>query len=161
MIKIIIAIVLLCTPPYGWVALLIWMGIACGTKKDGSGSTSAAASSPARQAAPAEREPEIELLTAKVNSGRCELFSVSTGAYKRYVGSNIVQASVGGDYVAAVTRDGRVEIYQASTGAYKRYVGHFDAVSAQVQGNDVAVTTLSGRVEIYDITNGAYRRCII
>lgn len=161
MIKVIIAIVLLCTPPYGWVALLIWMGIACGSKKDGS--TAAAASAPARRTPREEREPEPEpeLLTAKVNGGRCELYSVSSGAYKRYVGSNIVQASVGGDYVAAVTRDGRVEIYQASTGAYKRYVGHFDAVSAQVQGDDVAVTTQSGRVEIYDITNGAYRRCII
>ena len=160
MIKVIIAIVLLCTPPYGWVALLIWMGIACGSKKDAGGSTAAAAPAPARQTHQEEREPEPELLTAKVNGGRCELYSVSSGAYKRYVGSNIAQASVGGDYVAAVTRDGRVEIYQASTGAYKRYVGHFDAVSAQVQGDDVAVTTQSGRVEIYDITNGAYKRHI-
>lgn len=104
-------------------------------------------------------QADAEMLVVKVNNGRCELYSASTGSYRRSFGSNVVQASVSGDNVAVVTQSGRVEIYTASTGSYRRSFGS-DAVSAQIQGDDVAVTKKNGRIEIYTVSTGSYRRSL-
>lgn len=107
--------------------------------------------------APIVLSSDIEMLVVKVNKGRCELYSASTGGFRRSFGSNIVQASVSGDNVAAVNQKGRVEIYRASTGSFLRSFGN-NAVSAQVQGDEVAVSTTKGRVEIYRTSTGGFQR---
>lgn len=144
LLKILIGIILLCTPPYGWLALLVWFAFAEAAKK------------PKKENGDSG---DIEAMAVKVNNGRCEIFKVSSGAYLRTVGSDVVQASISGNHVAAVTRQGRVEIYDASSGSYRRALGN-DAVNAQIQGDEVAITTQSGRVELYRVSNGAYLRAI-
>lgn len=109
------------------------------------------------QEVPTVLSADVELMVVKVKDGRCELYKASTGSYQRSFGSHIVQASVSGDYVAAVTQQGRVEIYRASTGSYQRSFGNH-AVSAQIQGDEVAVTCENGRVEIYKVSTGSYQR---
>lgn len=162
MLKFIIIVILLCCPPYGWVALFLWFCFKAAAaeqkKKD---------QAPAPQAQPRTAEPpkqvpeqEEELMTVKVANGRCELYRIPSGSFVRWVGSDIVQASCGGKYLAAVNRQGRVEIYDAPTGAFRRWVGNGDAVNAQVQGDTVAVATTSGRTELYDLDSGAFRRWI-
>lgn len=155
MFKFLIILVLLCLPPYGWIALLIWAAIAMGggKKKEGCRSSSSAPS------APAEHKPECELVNIKVNNGRCDVYSAATGAYLRSVGSGVVQASVGGNYIAVVNTNGCLDIYQAATGCYIRRMSN-DAVSAQIQGDDVAITNKSGRTDIYDVATGCYKRML-
>lgn len=107
--------------------------------------------------APTVLSSDNEMLVVKVNKGRCELYSASTGGFRRSFGSNIVQATISGDNVAAVTEKGRVEIYRASTGGFQRSFGN-NAVSAQIQGDEVAVSTTKGRVEIYRASTGGFQR---
>lgn len=156
-LKIIIFLILLLTPPYGWVGLFLWL-IWHSTResmKTAEGKPAAAASS--SSAAAPMREPE--LLTVKVANGRCDLYSLSSGSYVRSLGSDVVQACAGRDYVAIVTRRGDVDIYNAATGSYIRRQSS-DGVSAQIQGDDVAITDKNGRVTIYDLPSGSYRRCL-
>lgn len=162
MLKFLIIVVLLCCPPYGWVALFIWFCFKCAVAEQ-----KEKAQAPAPQAQQHRAEPpqqgakqQEELLTVKVVDGRCELHQISSGALVRWVGSDIVQASCNEKYVAAVTRRGLVEIYDPTTGAMRRWLGHGDALSAQVQGDAVAVATKSGRTELYDLDSGAFRRWI-
>lgn len=108
-------------------------------------------------AVPTVLSSDNEMLVVKVNKGRCELYSASTGGFRRSFGSNIIQATVSGDNVAAVTEKGRVEIYRASTGGFQRSFGS-NAVSAQIQGDEVAVSTTKGRVEIYRVSTGGFQR---
>lgn len=110
-------------------------------------------------AVPTVLDAPLDLMVVRVNNGRCELYRASTGSYQRSFGSGIVQASVSGDTVAAVTANGRVEIYRASTGSYQRSFGN-NAVCAQVQGDMVAVTTSQGRTEIYRASTGSYQRSL-
>lgn len=109
------------------------------------------------ESAPAVLSSDNEMLVVKVNKGRCELYSASTGGFRRSFGSNIVQASISGDNVAAVTEKGRVEIYRASTGGFLRSFGS-NAVSVQIQGDEAAVATAKGRVEIYRVSTGGFQR---
>lgn len=150
-LKIIIFIILLLTPPYGWVGLFLW-AVWCSTREELK-----------KKKEKAENEPtakgEPELLTAKVSNGGCDLYKGSNGSYVRRVGSDVVQACTGGEYVAVVTRQGYVDIYIAATGAYVRRLGS-DAVSSQIQGEDIAITDKNGRVNLYNIRSGSYRRSL-
>lgn len=159
-LKIIIFIILLVTPPYGWVGLFLWLvwHATCEDLKKKKAEAQHASAAPT-PAAKAEPEPEPELLMAKVSNGRCDLYRVSDGAYVRSHGSDVVQASTGRDYVAVVTRDGYADIYNASTGSYVRRQSS-DAVSAQIQGDDIAITDKHGRVNLYNLPNGSYRRTL-
>lgn len=154
LLKIIIFIVLLLTPPYGWVGLFLWFvwSSARASMKADKEKTGAY---PAASAA--KHEPE--LLTAKVNNGCCELYALSSGSYVRTLGSDVVQACAGRDYVALVTRQGHVDIYHADSGSYARSLSS-DAVSAQIQGDDVAITDTNGRVSVYRLSDGSYRRTL-
>lgn len=157
-LKIIIFLVLLLTPPYGWVGLFLWLvwHSICREMKKKQAGNAPAATTPSTSSA-TEREPE--LLTAKVANGHCELYTLSSGCYVRSLGSDVVQACAGRDYVSIVTRWGEVDIYSADTGCYIRRQSS-DAVSAQIQGDDIAITDKNGRVTIYDLRNGSYRRCL-
>lgn len=157
LLKIIIFIILLVTPPYGWVGLLLWLvwSSARASMKEQKEKEKTASVKQSASAVPAEPE----LLTAKVNNGCCDLYSVSTGSYVRRVGSDVVQACTGRDYAAVVTRQGYVDIYTASSGSYVRRLGS-EAVSAQIQGDDIAITDKNGRVTLYNISNGSYIRCL-
>lgn len=157
MLKFIIIIVLLCLPPYGWIALFIWGAIAMGGNKKEE--TRSAAPSAPQPPATEERKPEYEPVNIKVNNGRCDVYSAANGCYLRSVGSDVVQASVGGNYLAVVNQSGCLDIYQASTGCYIRRMSN-DAVNAQIQGEDVAITNKSGRTDIYDVTTGCYKRML-
>lgn len=161
--KIIIFIILLVTPPYGWVGLFLWL-VWHATCEDLKKQKEKAPQAPAAPADPAPAakvasEPEPELLMAKVNNGRCDLYNCSDGAYVRSLGSDVVQASTGRDYVAIVTQQGYADIYNASTGSYVRRQSS-DAVSAQIQGDDIAITDKNGRVNLYNLPNGSYRRTL-
>lgn len=164
LLKIIIFLVLLLTPPYGWVGLflwLVWHATCEEMKKDkekaknAPASSASASSSSSSSSSASVREPE--LLTAKVNNGHCELYSLSSGAYVRCLGSDVVHACAGRDYVAIVTGQGYVDIYDASSGSYIRRQSS-EGVSAQIQGDDIAVTDKNGRVAIYNLPNGFFRR---
>lgn len=158
-LKIIIFIVLLLTPPYGWVGLFLWAvwhATCADMKKKKEKANDTPAGTPVSASV---AKPEPELLTAKVSNGRCELYSLSSGSYVRSLGSDVVQACVGRDYVAIVTGRGEVDIYSASTGSYVRRQSS-DAVSAQIQGDDIAVTDKNGRVSVYNLPNGSYRRSL-
>lgn len=159
LLKIIIFLVLLLTPPYGWVGLFLWLvwHATCEEMKKQKGK---APDAPAKVSAPAPAaKAEPELLTAKVTNGRCDLYTLSSGCYVRSLGSDVVQACAGRDYVALVTGQGYVDIYGTSSGCYIRRLSS-DAVSAQIQGDDIAITDRSGRVHIYDLASGSYRRCL-
>lgn len=158
MLKFLLIIILLCLPPYGWIALLIWAAIAMGGDKKKEGERSSAPTAP-QPPAPTERKPEYEPVHIKVNNGRCDVYSAATGAYLRSVGSGVAQASVGGNYIAVVNTNGCLDIYQAATGCYIRRMSN-DAVSAQIQGDDVAITNKSGRTDIYDVATGCYKRML-
>lgn len=157
--KIILFLILLLTPPYGWVGLFLWLvwHATCESMKADKEKPSTA--SPASPPSVSADKQEPELLTAKVVSGRCDLYSLSTGTYVRSLGSDVVQACAGRDYVALVTRRGETEIYSASTGGYIRRLSS-NAVSAQIQGDDIAITDQNGRVSIYNISNGSYLRSL-
>lgn len=159
MFKFLIILILLCLPPYGWIALLIWAAIAMGGSKKEEGRRSSGPAPSAPPPAPAEHKPEYEPVNIKVNNGRCDVYSAATGAYLRSVGSDAVQASVGGNYIAVVSKNGCSDIYQAATGCYIRRMSN-DAVSAQIQGDDVAITNKSGRTDIYDVATGCYKRML-
>lgn len=148
-LKIIIFIVLLVTPPYGWVGLFLWL-VWSSARRSMKEQKEKALHAPASKAEP-------ELLTAKVANGRCELYSLSSGSYVRSLGSDVVQACVGRDYVAIINQRGEVDIYSAATGSYVRRQSS-EAVSAQIQGDDIAVTDTNGRVSIYNLPNGSFRR---
>lgn len=156
-LKIIIFLVLLLTPPYGWVGLFLWLvwHAACEDMKKQKEKSPHAPATPSAPAPAAKAEPE--LLTAKVDNGRCDLYSLSTGCYVRSLGSDVVQACAGRDYVAVVTRQGYADIYNAATGCYVRRQST-EAVSAQIQGDDIAITDKNGRVSIYNLLNGVFRR---
>lgn len=156
-LKIIIFLVLLLTPPYGWVGLFLWL-VWHATCEDMKKQKEKAPHAPATPSAPAPAaKAEPELLTAKVDNGRCDLYSLSTGCYVRSLGSDVVQACAGRDYVAVVTRQGYADIYNAATGCYVRRQSS-EAVSAQIQGDDIAITDKNGRVSIYNLPNGVFRR---
>lgn len=158
-LKIIIFLVLLLTPPYGWVGLFLWL-VWHATCEEMKKKKEAATEAPAAASASASAgKQEPELLTAKVCNGHCELYSLATGSYVRSLGSEVVQACAGRDYVAIVTRQGDVDIYTASSGSYVRRQCS-GAVSAQIQGDDIAITDKNGRVSIYDLPGGFYRRCL-
>lgn len=156
-LKIIIFLVLLLTPPYGWVGLFLWL-VWHATCEDMKKQKEKSPHAPAKVSAPAPAaKAEPELLTAKVDNGRCDLYSLSTGCYVRSLGSDVVQACAGRDYVAVVTRQGYADIYNAATGCYVRRQSS-EAVSAQIQGDDIAITDKNGRVSIYNLLNGVFRR---
>lgn len=159
MFKFLIILILLCLPPYGWIALLIWAAIAMGGDKKEEGRRSSGSAPSAPPPAPAEHKPEYEPVNIKVNNGRCDVYSAATGGYRYFVGSDVVQASVGGDFIATVNKSGRVDIYRVSTGCYL-FMITTDAVSAQIQGDDVAITNKSGRTDIYDVATGCYKRML-
>lgn len=71
-------------------------------------------------AVPAVLQADAEMLVVKVNNGRCELYSASTGSYRRSFGSDAVSAQIQGDDVAVTKKNGRIEIYTVSTGSYRR-----------------------------------------
>ena len=157
--KIIIFIILLLTPPYGWVGLFLWFcwHATRETMKADKGKSPSSTTASSSSAAADKREPE--LLTVKVVNGHCELYSLSSGSYVRSLGSDVVQASAGRDYVAIVTRQGDVDIYSSASGCYIRRQSS-DGVSAQIQGDDIAITDKNGRVTIYNLPSGSYLRSL-
>lgn len=163
MLKFLLIIVLLCCPPYGWVALFLWFCFAEAAKtpkkKAEMQKDTPAAPVSSSPAAPADEQTAPVPMAVKVEHETCNIYAVSTGAYIRGVGSHIVQASVSGDFVAAVDRRGDTHIYQVSTGAYMRQLGRH-VVNAQIQGDEVALTDKDGRVEIYRVSTGAYLRSL-
>lgn len=158
-LKIIIFIILLVTPPYGWVGLFLWSvwHATCEDLKKKKEKANNVPSKSSSFTSAAQAEPE--LLTAKVSDGCCDLYKASDGSYVRRVGTDVVQACTGGDYVAVVTQQGYVDIYTTATGSYVRRLSS-EAVSAQIQGDDIAITDKSGRVHLYHIPNGSYRRSL-
>lgn len=159
LLKIIIFLILLLTPPYGWVGLFLWLvwRATCEDMKRKKEKAQNAPFPPASPTPAAKEEPE--LLTAKVANGRCDLYSLSTGSYVRSLGSDVAQACAGRDYVAIVTRQGAVDIYSADSGCYIRRQSS-DGVSAQIQGDDIAITDKNGCVTIYELPTGIYRRSL-
>lgn len=162
LLKIIIAIVLLFTPPWGWVALFVWAVVASGgaKSKEGGSSSSSSSSEAPRPAAPSVPEkPAFEPMVVKVESGFCNVYLAKSGAFVRNFGPNVVQASISGDYVAVVYQNGQAEIRCASNGAYLRSYGP-DVVNAQMMGDNVSVTFKNGRVDLYCAATGAYIRSL-
>lgn len=158
LLKILIAIILLCCPPYGWLILFLWFCIAT-ARSDKKGKAESGNASATVPPAPATPPQEPTPMAVKIEQGSCSIYNISTGAYIRRIGSDAVQASISGDYVAVVDRSGNVTVYRASTGAYIRRLGG-DVVSAQIQGDEVALTDKNGRITIYRVSNGAYIRSI-